>query len=71
MPRLNNDERNQAIGMLNADMSEIVVSGHFGCTRKTIEYIRRLFFVTGNIADRPQSGRPSVTTAADDRYVVL
>ena len=29
MPRLNNDERNQAIGMLNAGMSATVVSRHF------------------------------------------
>ena len=27
-----NDERNQAIGMLNAGMSATVVSRHFGCT---------------------------------------
>ena len=46
MPRLNNDERNQAVGMLNAGMSAIVVSRHFGCTRKTIERLRRRFRVT-------------------------
>ena len=34
MTRLNNDERNQAIRMLNAGMSATVVSRHFGCTRK-------------------------------------
>ena len=31
MPSLNNDERNQAIGMVNAGMSAPVVSRHFGC----------------------------------------
>ena len=37
IPRLlNNDERNQAIGILNASMSATVVSRHFCCTRKTI-----------------------------------
>ena len=71
MPRLNNDTRNQAIGMRNAGMSATVVSRHFGCTRKTIERLRRRFRVTGNVADRPESGRPRVTTAADGRYVVL
>ena len=71
MPRLNNDEQNQAIGMLNAGMSATVVSRHFGFTRKTIERLRRLFHVTGNVADRHRSGRPRVTTAADDRYIVL
>ena len=69
MPRLNNDERNQAIGMLNAGMSATVVLQHFGCTRKTIERLRRPF--TGNVADRPRSGRSRVTTTADDQYIVL
>ena len=67
MPRLNNDERNQAIGMLNVGMSATVVSRHFGCTRKTIERLWRRFPVAGNVADRPRSGRPRVTTAGDDR----
>ena len=54
MPRLNNDEQNQAIGMLNAGMSATLVSQHFGCTRKTIKRLRRRFHVTGNVADHPQ-----------------
>ena len=58
-------------GMLNAGMSVTVVSRHFGCTRKTIERLRRLFRVTRNFADRPRSGKPRVTTATDDRYIVL
>ena len=70
MPRLNNDERNQAIGMLNAGMSATVVSRHFSCTRKTIEHLWKPFHVTGNVADRPRSGRPHATAAADDRYIV-
>ena len=38
---------------------------------ETIERLRRRFRVTGNVADRPQRGRPRVTTAGDDRYIVL
>ena len=71
MPRLNNDGRNQAIGMLNAGTSATVVSRHFGCTRTTIKRLRRRFRVTRNIADRPRSGRPCVTNAAYDCYIVL
>ena len=71
MPRLYNDERNQAIEMLNAGMSATVVSKHFGCTRKTIERLRRRFHVTGNVAYRPRGGSPHVTTAANDRYIFL
>ena len=71
MPRLNNDEQNQAIGMLNAGMSATVVSQHFCCTQKTIKHLQRQFRVTGNVADPPQSGRPRVTATADDRYIIL
>ena len=67
MPRLDNDERNQAIVMVNAGMSATVVLRHFDCTRKTIERLRRRFRDTGNVADRPGSGRPSVTTAVNGR----
>ena len=41
-------------------MSATVLSRQFGCTRKTIEHLRRRFRVTGNVA-----------AAADDRYIVL
>ena len=71
MPGLKNDERNQAIGMLNAGMSATVVSRHFCCTRKTIGRLRWRFRVTRNVADRPRSGRPLVTTTADESYIVL
>ena len=71
MPKLHNDERNQAVGMQNAGMSATVVSRNFGCTRKTIERLVRRLRVTENVADRPQSGRPRMTTAADDRLIVL
>ena len=57
--------------MLNAGMSATVVSLHFGCTRKTIERLRRRFRVTENVADRPRSGRPRMSTAADNSYIVL
>ena len=71
MARLNSDERNQGIGMLNAGMPATVVSRHFGFTRRAIKLLRRRFRVTGNVADHPQSGSRRVTTAADDRYIVL
>ena len=67
MPRLNNDERNQAIGILSAGTLATIVSRHFGCTRRTIERLRRRFGITGNVVDRPGSGGPRVTTAVDDR----
>ena len=71
MPRLNNDERNQAVGLLNAGTSVTVVSQHIGFTQKTIERLRRRFRVTASIADRPRNGRSRVATAADDSHIVL
>ena len=71
MPRLNNDQRNQAIGMLNAGSTVAEVSQLFSCTRKTIERLRRRFQIRGNVWDRPRSGRPRGTTAADDRYITV
>ena len=67
MPRLNNDELNQTVGMLIAGISATVVSEHFGCTRKTIDRLWRQLRVTGIVADRSQNGRPRVTTAAECR----
>ena len=59
------------IGMLNAGRSAAVVWWHFGCTQKTIERLWRRFQVAGNAADHPRSGRPLLTTAADDHYIIL
>ena len=36
-----------------------------------LDRLRRRFLATGNVADRRRSGRLRVTTAADDRYIVL
>ena len=46
----------------------------YRATRVVLERLsslRRRFRVAGNVADRPRSGRPRVTTAAGDRYIVL
>ena len=53
MPIINSDERNQAFGMLIAVTSATVVSRYFGCTRKTVDRLRRRYRFTGNVADRP------------------
>ena len=71
MPKLSYDERNQANGMLNAGMSAPVLLRHFGCTRKDYRAFTETIPCQGNVADRPRSGRPRETTAADDRYIVL
>ena len=65
MPRLNQDQRNQAVGMLNAGQTVRPVSRAFGCTRRTITLLIRRFRQTGSVQDRVR------TTARDDRYIAL
>ena len=58
MPRLNNDERNQAIGMQNADIQQLLYRG-------TLVVLERLSSVFGD------DSVSQLTTAADDCYIVL
>ena len=71
MPRLLEAERNRAIGMLQAGASAVDVSRLFNCSRNTVHELVRRFRLTGNVHDRPRSGRPRVTSQQDDRHIVL
>lgn len=71
MPRLSNIERERAIGMLNTGTSVTDVARAMGCSRRTIHDLRTRLQHTGTTADRPRSGRPRVTTQAEDRQIVL
>ena len=69
MPRLTNPQRHEAIGMLRV-MSVNEVARHFNCHRSTIHKLKTRVQMTGNVNDLPRSGRPRVTSAADDRRIV-
>ncbi|MES9901740.1 MAG: helix-turn-helix domain-containing protein [Sedimenticola sp.] len=71
MPRLSENERNQAIGMLAGGMSARTVARRFGCCRKTIDRLAGRYQATGAVHDRQRPGRPRVTTARADRYITL
>lgn len=71
MPRLSQIDRERAIGMLNGGTSQIEVARQFGVTDRTIRYLQTRLRETGSSNDRPRSGRPRVTSAADDRYIRL
>ncbi len=62
MPRLSENERNQAIGMLAGGMSARTVARRFGCCRKTIDRLAGRYQATGAVHDRQRPGRPRVTT---------
>lgn len=68
MPRLTESERNQAIGMLQkSGVSE--VAAFFNTSLRTIKLLRARLQQTGSVKDRPRSGRPRVTTVAEDRRI--
>ena len=68
MPRLNQNQRVQALTMLARGDNVSNVSRVFGCHRKTIIRLRQRFQQTGGEADRRRPGRPRVQT---DRFITL
>ncbi|KAK3082687.1 hypothetical protein FSP39_002633 [Pinctada imbricata] len=70
MPRLNKEQRLRTVGMIEAGRRHSDVASHFGVTRITISRLASLYRTTGSVNDRRRSGRPRVTTAAQDRYIV-
>lgn len=71
MPRLSETDRNRAIGMLHAGVSVVDVSNAFNCSRNTIHELVRRLRETGDVKDRPRSGRPKSTSHRDDHRIVL
>ncbi len=69
MPRLSQVERDQAIGMLTAGMTQAEVARRLGCHCCTIARLRQRYRQTGVTRDRPRSGQPRVTTVAQDRRI--
>ena len=61
MPRLDENQRLRAIGMIQARQVQNVVARHFGCHRNTILSLWRRFRQSGNTRDRRRSGRPRGT----------
>ena len=62
-------ERNQAIAMLNAGMTETEVGRKFGCNRCTVTRLLRRYRQTGVTGDQPRSGQPRANTPAQDRRI--
>ena len=69
MPRLNEQDRGIAIGMLQAGTTATAIARHFRCHVTTITRLRERHQQTGNVRDRQRSGRPRVTTPAQDRHI--
>ena len=71
MPRLNQNQRIQALMMLARGDNVSNVSRTLGCHRNTIIRLRQRFQQTGGVADRHRSGRPRSTNPRTDRYITL
>lgn len=69
MPVLLPWQRHQAIGMLQAGMSQSQVARHLNCNQSTISRLLRRFRQTGSTNARPRPGRPRVTTPRQDQYI--
>ena len=69
MPRLRQNEREQAVGMLLAGMAQTQIANHFNVSRMTIYRLMIRLRDTGNTSDRQRSGRPRVTTLRQDRHI--
>ena len=70
MPRLNPQQREQAIGRLHAGQPARVIANDFNCNVRTIERLRVRYNATNSTNDRPRCGRPQVTTARQNRLMV-
>ena len=70
MPRIPNNLRERATGMLDAGISTEHVARHVGCCSRAIRNIRIRFRTTGSTNDLPRRGRPRVTTCGQDRFIM-
>uniref|UniRef100_A0AAZ3RCA6 Transposase Tc1-like domain-containing protein n=1 Tax=Oncorhynchus tshawytscha TaxID=74940 RepID=A0AAZ3RCA6_ONCTS len=68
MPRVPAHLRECAFGMLQGMRTEDVVRA-INCNVRTVRRLRQLYWETGQTVDHPRSGRPRVTTPAQDRYI--
>ena len=71
MPRLNQNQRIQALTMIARGDNVSNVSRAFGCYRNTIIRLRQRFQQKGGVADRRRPGRPRVTNPRTDRFITL
>ena len=71
MPRLSEDQRNNAIGRLQAGEIQTHVSRVLNVSQSNISRLWVRYQQQGSTHDRPRSGRPRLTTPAQDRDIRL
>ena len=69
MRRLQREERQRAVGMLENGAKQRVVAQRFNVSQSVISRLWAPYRQTQNVDDRPRSGRPRATTQAQDRLI--
>ncbi|XP_071254148.1 uncharacterized protein [Salvelinus alpinus] len=69
MPRVPAHLRERALGMLQGGMRTADVGRAMNCNVRTVRRLSQRYREVGRTVDRPRSGRPRVTTPAQDRYI--
>ena len=69
MPRVPAHLCECALGMLQGGTRTADVARAINCNVCTVRCLRQRYRETGRTADRPRSGRPRVTTPAQDWYI--
>ena len=70
-PNMTFEQRERAISMLTTGMSARDVGQNFYCHESTISRLLNRFQETGNVADRPRSGRPRKSTPGQDCFLMI
>ena len=71
MPRLSEDQRNNNIGRLQAGETQTHVYRVLNVSQSNISRLWDMYQQQGSTPDRVRSGRPRVTTPAQDRHIRL
>jgi transposase len=71
MLRLLQNERERAVGVFQAEMTQPEKANHFNCSRMTLYRLLVHVRVTGTTSDRRRSGRPREMTLRQDRHITL
>jgi transposase len=62
------NERERAVVMFQAGITQTEIANHFICSRMTIYSLLVRVRATGTTSDRRRSGRPRETTLRQDRH---
>ena len=68
LPGMTFEQHERAISMLTDVMLTRDVAQHFQCHESTISWLLNRFQQTGNVGDRPRSGRRRKTTPQEDCF---